>query len=99
MRERLATRLAELRVDVPPEIVQGCVAYFSLLSRWNQRMNLTALPLADPVSDASLDKLLIEPLVAADLVPKNCSSWIDLGSGGGSPAIPLRLTHRHGFAR
>src|SRR4029078_1284411 len=26
-------------------------------------------------------------------------SWIDLGSGGGSPAIPLRLVRRQGFAR
>ena len=62
-------------------------------------MNLTALSLADPVPDSTIDKLIVEPLMAASLVPESYSTWVDLGSGGGSPAIPLRLVHRQGFLR
>ena len=99
MDAEVGKRLAEFDLNVPPGVLQGCLAYLSLLTRWNRRMNLTALPLGDSTPDASIDKLLVEPLLAADLVPENCSSWIDLGSGGGSPAIPLRLVHRQGFSR
>jgi len=99
MKEQVAARLAELAVNASPDVLEGCLAYLSLLTRWNRRMNLTALPLDEPISGSSLDKLIIEPLLAANLVPETCSSWIDLGSGGGSPAIPLRLVRRQGFAK
>ena len=84
-------------INAGPEVLAGCTAYLALLIRWNLRMNLTALPLAEPVPDSTIDKLIVEPLMAADLVPESFSTWIDLGSGGGSPAIPLRLAHRQGF--
>jgi 16S rRNA (guanine527-N7)-methyltransferase len=35
--------------------------------------------------------LLIEPIAAAAYVPEGAGSLIDVGSGGGSPAIPLKL--------
>ena len=69
-------------------------AYYRLLARWNRTINLTALSL-DPLADEALDRLFIEPLAAApyirealDVTP--LSVWFDLGSGGGSPAIPLK---------
>jgi len=99
MKERVSGRLAELGVKATPDVLDGCLTYLSLLTRGNRRMNLTALPLDEPIPGSSLDKLVVEPLLAADLVPETCSSWIDLGSGGGSPAIPLRLVRRQGFAR
>src|SRR4051812_15495816 len=99
MEERVAARLAEMNVEVEPEVLAGCDAYLSLLIRWNRRMNLTSLPLIKPIQDSTIDKLIVEPLIAADLVPDSYSTWIDLGSGGGSPAIPLRLAHRQGFLR
>ena len=57
-------------------------------------MNLTALPLHPP-TDETFDRLFVEPVVAAGhLKPPNSDEapveWIDLGSGGGSPAIPLK---------
>jgi 16S rRNA (guanine527-N7)-methyltransferase len=61
------------------------------LMRWNRRINLTALPLAEPLPASTLDKLIVEPLLAADLFPASNPNWFDLGSGGGSPAIPLRI--------
>lgn len=53
-------------------------------------MNLTALPLEDP-TDETFDRLLVEPLAAAPYVADSALTWFDLGSGGGSPAIPLKI--------
>ena len=64
--------------------------YFSLLARWNAKINLTAFNLREP-TDEAFDRLLIEPVVAAQHLPANASTVIDIGSGSGSPAIPLRL--------
>jgi len=64
--------------------------YLQLLARWNAKMNLTAFRLDEP-SDESIDKLLIEPLVAARHLPVRGFSLIDIGSGSGSPGIPLCL--------
>jgi 16S rRNA (guanine527-N7)-methyltransferase len=64
--------------------------YFRLLMQWNAMINLTALPLESP-TDETFDRLLVEPLAAAHHVPDAPSVWFDLGSGGGSPAIPLKI--------
>jgi 16S rRNA (guanine527-N7)-methyltransferase len=66
-------------------------AYFQLLTHWNARINLTALPLDAP-TDETFDRLLVEPLAAAKQISNaGPSVWFDLGSGGGSPAIPLKI--------
>ena len=66
-------------------------AYYRLLAMWNAKMNLTALPL-DPPTDETFDRLLVEPLAASKQIPTDARSvWFDLGSGGGSPAIPLKI--------
>ena len=64
--------------------------YWTLLERWNAIINLTALPL-DGASSQSIDRLIIEPLLAFRLMPPPPATWFDLGSGGGSPAIPLKI--------
>ncbi len=65
-------------------------AYFRLLMRWNATINLTALPLDSP-TDETFDRLLVEPLAAARRISDKPAVWFDLGSGGGSPAIPLKI--------
>lgn len=64
--------------------------YFALLGKWNARMNLTALSLSPPSAEA-IDRLIIEPLAAAARISKGPRTWIDLGSGAGSPAIPMKI--------
>lgn len=72
----------------PPESVVGSLAdYVGLLRRWNARMNLTALD----GSPRGLDRLLMEPLQAAAHLPSGRVCVIDIGSGAGSPALPLAL--------
>src|SRR5439155_18875434 len=68
--------------------------YYELLRRWNRRMNLTALPLDELPSDEVLERLFWEPLKAADLLSDEPIEWLDVGSGGGSPAIPLKIVRR-----
>lgn len=64
--------------------------YFRLLAQWNLKINLTALPLQAP-TDGTFDRLFVEALVAGALIPNAPGSWFDLGSGGGSPALPLKM--------
>jgi 16S rRNA (guanine527-N7)-methyltransferase len=64
--------------------------YFCLLAKWNDRINLTALPVAS-VATAAIDRLLVEPIVASRLVSPADQLAVDLGSGGGSPGFPLKI--------
>lgn len=64
--------------------------YFRLLCHWNRTINLTSLPLAG-LQGHTLDRLFIEPLQAAQFVEDAPLLWFDLGAGGGSPAIPLKI--------
>ena len=72
---------------LPGDLADRLIAYFELLERWNRKINLTALD--DP--DAAIDRLLLEPVAAARFVPATVRRLMDIGSGGGSPALPLRL--------
>ena len=86
----MAARALRAGVEIPPSIIDALKAYIRLLARWNSKINLTSLPL-EPPADESLDRLLVEPLAALPYVPTGAAVWLDLGSGGGSPAIPLKI--------
>ena len=73
-----------------PGAVVQLESYFRLLARWNPKINLTALPLHPPSAE-TFDRLLVEPLVAARYIADSPLIWFDLGSGGGSPAIPIKI--------
>jgi len=70
-------------------------AYYELLSQWTRTINLTALPL-DGYPDRTIDHLIVEPLLAARVFPAGSTNWMDLGTGGGSPAVPLRIVQSGG---
>jgi 16S rRNA (guanine527-N7)-methyltransferase len=90
-RDRFARRARRAGVSLSVELIDRFEIYYRLLSNWNTRINLTGLNLAE-ASPEALDRLLIEPLVAARYVPASAARMLDIGSGGGSPAIPLVLT-------
>jgi 16S rRNA (guanine527-N7)-methyltransferase len=75
---------------VTESVQQQFEEYYRLLTRWNSKINLTALPLDVP-TDEAFDRLLVEPMVAAKHVPDSAKIWLDFGSGGGSPAIPIKI--------
>jgi len=86
----LARRARRAGVTLGPDLGVRLEVYFRLLRAWNEKINLTGLNLAESSPEA-LDRLLIEPLVAAKHAPANVRQMIDIGSGGGSPAIPFAL--------
>lgn len=85
--QRRATRVG---LTLSWEVATRLAAYIGLLTKWNTRLNLTALEL-EPMADVSVDRLLVEPLVAAQFLRPVDRLLVDIGSGGGSPAIPLKL--------
>lgn len=91
LRERIVRRVKAAGVDAAPDTLDGLEVYFAELAKWNKKINLTALDVSGDGSDEAVDRLLVEPLLAARAVPSNATRFLDVGSGGGSPAIPLKL--------
>lgn len=86
-RTRLSKRAKKAGVFLPDELAGQLNCYYELLSRWNRKINLTALD----QPDEAIDRLILEPVLAARYLPTGTAKLMDIGSGGGSPAIPLKL--------
>ena len=86
-RTRLSRRAAKSGLFLQDNLSERLVAYYELLSHWNRKINLTSLD--DP--DAAIDRLLLEPMLAVRQFPSSDVRVMDVGSGGGSPAIPMKL--------
>ena len=86
----ITERLALAGLDPGTVDVAPLAAFLSLMAKWNRHINLTALPV-DPPSVEAVDRLIVEPVLASRLVEQPPRAILDIGSGGGSPAIPIRL--------
>lgn len=91
LRERIRRRARKEEAPLPPEVADALERYYLLLAKWNARINLTAFRLPPDGDDEAIDRLLIEPLLAARHLPPETETVMDIGSGGGSPAIPLKV--------
>ena len=88
LKSRLTRRASRVGLFLPDEISEKLIVYYELLERWNRKINLTALN--EP--DEAIDRLLLEPVLAARHLPLGSPMFLmDVGSGGGSPALPLAL--------
>jgi 16S rRNA (guanine527-N7)-methyltransferase len=90
IRQLLRARASQAGLSIDDPLLDQLHAYLNLLSRWNTRINLTGFSLSPPTAQA-IDRLLIEPLQLAQALKYPLATWVDLGSGGGSPAIPIQL--------
>jgi 16S rRNA (guanine527-N7)-methyltransferase len=90
-REKLAKRARKAGLSPSQDVILGLETYFALLGKWNEKVSLTSLRVGD-ADDQAIDRLLIEPLLAAKYLPAGSPLVIDIGSGGGSPAIPLKVS-------
>ena len=82
---QLARGLMAMNTCVSPEQQEKLLAYLDLLYKWNRVYSLTALKEDDQaVSHHLLDSLSILPFVPT-------GNLLDVGSGGGTPGIPLAI--------
>ncbi|MCQ4348892.1 16S rRNA (guanine(527)-N(7))-methyltransferase RsmG [Pseudomonas stutzeri] len=78
---------AQLGVALSEAQQRLLLAYLALLIKWNKAYNLTAVRNPDEmVSRHLLDSLSILPFVR-----EGGDDWLDVGSGGGMPGIPLAI--------
>lgn len=76
--------------DVSRETAQLLDQYAALIRKWNPRINLVA-----PSTLTDLETRHIQDCAQlADLSPADRGHWVDLGSGGGLPAIVLAVCKR-----
>jgi 16S rRNA (guanine527-N7)-methyltransferase len=87
LRSRLVRRASKINLFLGDSLAERLAAYYELLVRWNRKINLTSI---EDVDEA-VDRLLLEPLVAVRHFPGGINRLLDIGSGGGSPAIPFKL--------
>ncbi|MBN2241926.1 MAG: class I SAM-dependent methyltransferase [Acidobacteria bacterium] len=76
------------RLDLPFDsgVFEKLDAYTKLLNKWNAHINLTAS------SDWSMiEPLMAEGIWASKIYPEEARNHLDIGSGAGFPAIPLRI--------
>ena len=84
--EELSTGAREMGIELTTHQHDQLLAYLALLIKWNKAYNLTAVRNPDEmVSRHLLDSLSILPFIG------NSPSWLDVGSGGGMPGIPLAI--------
>jgi 16S rRNA (guanine527-N7)-methyltransferase len=91
VRERLQRRARNAGLELSPTLAAGLESYYLELARWNAKVNLTAFALEGGGTDAAVDRLLIEPVLAVRHLAAGATALLDAGSGGGSPAIPMKL--------
>lgn len=86
----IRARSARAGLQPSDAIATELARYVDLLARWNRKINLTALGI-DPPDEAAIDRLIVEPLVGAKRLTADDRVVMDIGSGGGSPAIPMKI--------
>ena len=86
LHDRLSRRARHAGLVLKPGLAEGLEQYYQLLSKWNARINLTAFQLPHGGDDQAIDRLLLEPVVAATHLPPARRACSTPGRGG-SPAI------------
>jgi len=83
--EQLAQGVAAMGLELSADRQERLLAYVALLYKWNRTYSLTALREQEKaVSHHLLDSLAILPFLPS-------GSLLDVGSGGGTPGIPLAI--------
>jgi 16S rRNA G527 N7-methylase RsmG len=83
--EVLESELRNFQIDLPAEQRLTLARYCDELVHWNKKINLTGLCGSDMVR-----RLVVEPVwIGLQLKPQGILA--DIGSGNGSPAVPLHV--------
>ncbi len=85
--EELSQGALELGVELSAQQHEQLLDYLALLIKWNKAYNLTAV--RDP--DEMVSRHLLDSLSVVPFVTEAGDNWLDVGSGGGMPGIPLAI--------
>jgi 16S rRNA (guanine527-N7)-methyltransferase len=85
--EAILSALAEFRIVATYKQVQQIQRYITILLKWNDKINLTAI--RDPRE--ILYRHICESMYAAVAVPVENGRLADVGSGGGFPGLPIKI--------
>lgn len=87
MREFLAKCAAELNIALSQERIDKLINYMQLVLAKNKLHNLTS------ITDERefIIKHIADSLTIAKYIPDNEVNYIDIGSGAGFPAVPLKI--------
>jgi 16S rRNA (guanine(527)-N(7))-methyltransferase RsmG len=84
--QALVSNMGSFNLDLPAETITRLGEYYSLLTRWNDRLHLVA-----PCSPEEFAvRHVLESLVLLQHLPWN-ATVVDVGSGGGLPIIPCLI--------
>lgn len=75
--------------DLSKDSIGKFEIYFSMLTEWNKKFNLTAILEQNEV----YEKHFIDSLMSEKYVNFSSKSLLDVGSGAGFPGIPLAINH------
>ena len=79
--------LRNLDLDVSRETIEKLEAFEALLAKWTKTINLVA-----PNTVSSIwERHIIDSAQVYSISPKAWSNWVDLGSGGGLPALVVAI--------
>ena len=83
----LISTMEKFELDLSTETVTQLGTFYSLLTRWNERLHLVA-----PCSPEEFaTRHVLESLILLKYLPQN-AKVVDVGSGGGLPIIPCLIT-------
>ena len=85
--EVLKSGAKKMDVAVTADQFEQLMQYVLLLDKWNKVYNLSAI--------RNIDEMLSLHLLDSLSISKYCHGerWIDVGTGGGLPGIPLAILH------
>jgi 16S rRNA (guanine527-N7)-methyltransferase len=86
-KETICRALGEFKINVNDKQVQLIQQYMSILQRWNEKLNLTAI--RDPLE--ILYRHFCECMFASGAVPVQFGRLADIGAGAGFPGIPMKI--------
>lgn len=89
-RELLISGAQELGVSLSAEQVDALFVYVAELKKWNRKINLTAITAE---RDVVIKHLLDSLSFLKGFAPAPGIKLLDMGSGAGFPAIPIKIAH------